>query len=476
MVSLKIPSSTCKLYRGYRKQKSFVAYDLLWRSGCFAKEENSFVIKNQIKFDNLSFNANRTPLLSIMENVNRLVEKSVMNTRRAGDFVYYKSKRLLTKSLLKKIKLEYINLKNLYNAAKNSQKLILPYLNENYTCAMIDEKPVLYRENDNIFVHPRDRLKNIIGETLDSDYEKMNLFINILNKNSLKELLKKKNDILKNIQASNISSVDCQDFRYSKNEMQRLKILATKYDMINNLLEYNGIFTKDIETLLFSNLKPDTKLGDILPNGDKILACTKTYDREKRAEISSIITFANTIFGYRFKTYAYNTSLISKISKYQKQYLYFSKLENIEAINNLNNKISYEINNSEIGEVYLEIADKNTMIKKMKEENLFSQNQIENLLNDDEKYYYIKNLKNFNINKFYNIAVPLIKCLKEFGNKNNIHKAFLEAQAFYNVKHSPIFLYLKMGCKPISHTREDIEKDIHNGYDYKKNVWLVYEM
>ena len=94
----------------------------------------------------------------------------------------------------------------------------------------------------------------------------------------------------------------------------------------------------------------------------------------------TLITYANTDKGRRFKSYLWNKDLIENVPRYKKLYEHLKRTDNTKGINNLNCKISKFFMNSEVAEVYIETVDRNVMIKKMKEENLFSVQKIEELL------------------------------------------------------------------------------------------------
>ncbi len=450
----------------------------MWRVGALAKEDISKFCLYREKIENLSDSELSQFCSKVLNSVNNIVGKKLVNSKRIGDFVYYSSKNLLTKTLLKIIKLEYFKFKAAQASPvfQKQKNIILPYVNKQYNELNINRKPILYRENDNIFIHPRDKLRSIIGETLMSDANKFKLYNDFIKKKEWKLLIAQKKEIINNIQAYKISSIADNDFKYTKEDIENLKKLAIKYDMINSCLENKGIYTKDIETVIYSNLQPNIGCGDVLPNGDIVLSCGMTYDLQKKFLIPSLITFANTNRGYRFKMYSYNGDAIAKIPAYKKQFEYFTRLENFDAIDLLNQRAAEYINGTEIAEVYAELLGKHDMTEKMKKSQVLPNAKIEELLNYQQKFLYIKNLKNFDIKKFFNVALPLINCLKEFCLINKINKAFLEAECFNNVKHSPVFLYLKVGCKPIFYTKEEMEKELHTGFDYKKNVWFTYEI
>lgn len=450
------------------------AYNLRAKCGVYPSEDLKYYdnVKMHL-FSNYS-NSYSYNFLSLLEKINTIVSQALINTVQRGIFLYYKNNTKITSRLLKKIKFE--NLKfNIIDNINNSNKILyLP--NVNFCIKNKTPKLLQYGKNDSYFIHPREKLNYIIkGYNNENNFSQK--YARMLDNISLQELIKKKNNVIKKIISYLDKSDDTYDFIFSKDELNKIQILAKKYDTIEHLLISNGINTSSIEALIFNkiplnNLAP----GNKLPNGDIIIKRTQIYDKQKKANTDAILTFANTDRGYRFKAYKYNKNVYKLISTIEKKYNYYIQTNNLKDINNLNAKLSQLIKDNEIAEVYLEEYSQKEMKKLISEDNSVPVNILEKVLQNNEKYYYIKNLKNFNLQRFQNVSVPLINCLKEFGKLNNIKKVFIEALAFNNVKHSPVFLYLRMGCVPISCQKKDLEKFLHSGYDYKKNVWLMYEL
>lgn len=417
------------------------AYDLAIKSGVFSIEQYT------AKQENLTHkNISKQEFLS---NVNNIIENTFSQTKKMGSFLLYKADKHISTKLLKKLKLE---------------RLKMDFDNET--------KPLPYRENDSYLIHPRNNIKYIIGENTNKNFCNIKNLTKLYSKVPVKKLLINKNNILRQLSVyTNYNFFP--DNTFYNNELQNLQNLADKFDAITNILIKKHIFTENIEYLLYSNISKELKIGSFLPNKDKIIDFSQIYNKKNKSYQKTFITTTKTDRGIRFKTYLYD-DIIDNITKYRKQYNHFINTNNIKEINNLNNKMYSIIKNSEIAEVYIEICDKNEIQKKMNESGLINPKNIETLLENENKFYYIKNLKNFNNKIFYNSSHSLIKALKKFGENNNIKKGFLEALAFNNSKHSPVALYLKVGCKPISENEEILKAKISKGFDYKKNVWFVY--
>lgn len=399
------------------------------------------------------------------ENAFNLMEKILPETERREGNLFYKFSTKISNKFMEKIRRVFYDSSSLDKTAE----LVVPE-----SCSM---KKISNMHSDDIISHNRDLIRNIIGTSTASSFLHMNKYRKLLSGSYLCNLFSQKSKII-NIFAKYLSkSRGNYDFVYTKDEIKYLRNLAVKYDAINNLMEENGIRTKEIETLLFSNIKPLSK-GMLLPNNDVIISKTSVFDKQSGGQKPAIITFANTNLGYRFKLYRSIEGLIEKKDKIKKQFYYFLKTDNTKAINNLNKKIANEISSTGIAEVFVDVNTRATMLKKMEEGGL-SKDIIESTLIDDEKFYYLHNLRNFNPQRYFNVSKILILELKKFGNVNNIKTAIIEALAYANVKHSPVGLYLRAGCIPLSETREKIEKQIYknpSGFDYKKNVWLKYNI
>ena len=55
------------------------------------------------------------------------------------------------------------------------------------------------------------------------------------------------------------------------------------------------------------------------------------------------------------------------------------------------------------------------MQNEMRESKILTDERINNILGNEEYFYYVHNLKNFNFKKYYNVSLILIRGLKDVG-------------------------------------------------------------
>ena len=449
------------------------AYNLRAKCGVFASSDLKYCDNLKSQLTNKSLEQQQNQFFTLLEKINKIVENTLTGTIRKGKFLYYKDNEHISSALLKKIRFESFKSKVICNMYNFKESVHLPYINAN--SEETSPKILQYRTPDFYIIHPRERINNIIK---DNDINCNQAFAKMLTGTPLSKLLNIKNNIVKELVVFLNKSNKSYDFIYSKDELNKIKLLANKYDTIENTLVNNGINTKFIETLISNQENKNLKIGDKLLNGDILIKNIKVFDKQKNSAINAILTFANTDRGYRFKIYKYDKNFFTQAPEVIKQYKHYIMTNNINGINRLNLKIKGNIKDSEIGEVFVDKNNRQSMQNEMRESKILTDEKINNILGNEEYFYYVHNLKNFNFKKYYNVSLILIRCLKDFGLINNIHKAYLEAQAYGDIKHSPIALYLYSGCNPISEKIKDIEKDIYNHkeYDYTKNVWLEYKI
>lgn len=429
-------------FKNNSKNKILNAYDLAIKSGVFSKDDYNKYKK--YKFACITKD-------EFLVNINNIIEKTFAQTKKMGKFLLYKKDKQIPKGILQKLKIERLKM--------NLNKEI---------------KPLPYRENDSYLIHPRNKIYYIIGENTNNDLCDIKKIIKLYSKVPLSQLLIKKDKILKQL-CSYTKYNFFPDNIFSNSELKKIQILVNHFDAIKNILTKNHIYTENVECLLYSDISGSLETNAVLPNKDKIIGFSRIYNKNTKSYQKTFITTSITDRGIRFKSYLYNP-MIENITKYKKMYNHFLNTQNVNDINNLDTKIFNIIKNSEIAEVYIEVCDKNEMRKKMKNSELLDEKNIENILGDENEFYYIKNLKNFNNKIFYNSSITLIDALKNYGKNSNIKKGFIEALAFGNSKHSPVALYLKVGCKPITESEENLKAKISEGFNYKKNVWFVYNI
>lgn len=396
------------------------------------------------------------------------MESTIEDTKRVGTNLFFKYSPKISNKLLSKVRQAYIIPPN----SETKTEVNLPFLNQNYILTEQNKKNSRCPYQENLFISKRDLLRNIIGPITNHHKDMVVKCKKKYDKTDLKSLVLQKHKILKTLSEYLNRSDYSYDFKYTRKEITFLKRLAANYDAIDRRLYEQKIRTREIDTLLFSDNSALPQSGELLPNKDIMLSTTSVYDKKLKKDIPAVLTFSNTDQGCRFKMYKFDKTLFENKAEYKKQYFHFLNTANMSGINALNKKIAASMLNTEIGEVYVDINNKYDMQKKMEESKLFSPQKITTLLEDCDSFYYLHNLKNFALDRYYDISKPLISCLKLFGENNNIKTTFLEALAYNNVKHSPVALYMHAGCKPLT---ESIE-DKCTTFDYTKNVWLMYKI
>ena len=135
------------------------------------------------------------------------------------------------------------------------------------------------------------------------------------------------------------------------------------------------------------------------------------------------------------------------------------------------------LENDEIAEVFFECKKRENIREDFPDTNLLPDKKIDEIWEDGNNYIFIRNLKNYDGNKYYYVALPLIKILKNIVEQNHLKNVLINAFAYNNVKHSPAALYLRAGCKPVSHTEEEIQEILDSeekGYD--KSIIFMYKI
>lgn len=470
---VKPKSNRYLLSKDFNKIKYTTSLDLAYKSGLFAKED-SYVfnnISNNIK--EFSSNELKNLINETKQKINLLIKNFGFTNKEGSFFLFCSYTNNLTKKILKELRLKNTELSVYKNelAEKQKESFILPYVNKTVTTSE-NLMPYLFNNDDTFFNHLREKLKTIIGENVQSDFLSISKKCDYYSNFTCKDLIKEKFKILQ-IFSNYLNTENSIKYKYTKDEISSLRLYAHKYDAINHLLEKTGIETKSIEKILFSGLNSEFKEGDILPNGEQILYLTKTYDKNSKKNIQSVIMYCNTDIGQRFRIY--NSELITKLKSYVKNFMSLIEKGDTEQINLMNKQIDKLLKNIKIAEVYLESLNKEEMENRMRDSNLFSEETINDLTKNKENFYFVKNLKNFNIKKYYNVAPTLVKYLKEFVEINKIDEVYLEALSFNNINHSPAALYLKMGATPITISAEELRNRIYEKtLDYKENIWFKY--
>jgi hypothetical protein len=235
---------------------------------------------------------------------------------------------------------------------------------------------------------------------------------------------------------------------------------------------------RDIEKInYFSSFHSDIKKGSILPNSDILIDKIKIMDLKLNKKIQAIITYSNTNLGHRFKIYRYNESITEQNLKNQKLLKKYILNNQFDKISSLNEKCKNFMQDDEIAEVFMECKCKDDIREIFKDKNLLSDENLKILWEGGENYIFVRNLKNYDVKRYSNVSFPLIKILKNIGEANNLKNIFINAYAYNNIKHSPAAMYLKAGCIPVSHTKEEILNILKSeDKGYNTPILFVYKI
>lgn len=401
------------------------------------------------------------------------IAKNNLKTAYCGRLnVFYKKEEDILPQLLHMLKLEYFKYKLYLDELikKEKKPITLPYINKTLPTNTI-KGIQLYNDENWLLEHPREKIKEIIGENIASDNKKIIKTANLYSNSSITNLLKLKFE-LNNSLAESYHRFSNKKILEDFTEIKKIKDLALKYDSINFLLESNNIHSCNIESILNSSINLNANEGNVLSNKEIVLKKIEINDKELKKKIPAIITYLNTDKGLRFRIY--NIDINKELI--QNKIKHYIKTENFSEINSINSRINTFINNIKIGEVFIEKLDYSKLKKEMDSNPISKYEDLREWSNKTENFdaYYIKNLQNFNPKKYYGIAKTLINTMKEFGKINNIKKAIMESMSFNNATHSPTYLYMRAGCVPISNNNDSLIKQYQNNdkLDIKKPIWL----
>lgn len=448
------------------KPKYAYARDLINSSGLLTKEDLAKVRTIQSRFANISSSEIIEKLAQNNNEINRIFQQFFSNTNMISTMLIYSTIDKITKKLLHKIKSYKLNQFSLstLNAVNTARTITLYPSNVEYTLSKHNQKQLPVSTKEPLFIHPRDIIQNIIGFQNSDNIKKESA--KIYTKQNPQYLIEMQQSILKEFSEYIRKKGNTQNFVYTNADFQQLKSLIVKYDTLCNTLAQHNISVKSIETMLFHPLMPDKiNIGDILPNSDIIIDKTKVFDLEEKKKIPVIMTFANTNSGYRLKMYRYDEEIPKLINKIKKQYNLYIKQHRYDKINDLNTYCSKFIKSSEVAELFFQEKSYDEMFEILHNTNLISDDTIKQHLASNirnKNFVFLRNLKNYNINKYYNVSLPLIKNLKSIILNNDFGDCFINALAYNNVKHSPAGLYLRAGCEPISHSKEEIMTMLRN--------------
>lgn len=301
----------------------------------------------------------------------------------------------------------------------------------------------------NAYIHPEDKALLAFGGYLKEDVKRIEKYQNRLKKYDNQILLLEKINILeKLIRIQNGNSIYFEG-SFSKKELKKMKILACKYRALNNILKSRGIFSKNIESILFA---PDIPTS--IQKGDYIGGLGYVVNRIKMDNEDFTIIFSETN-----KNYSFNLYKTSEINKKDKLLDMLPNEINLEEINKLDelakNLIREKTEN--ISQIRFQVLN-NEQKQAFKTNNVIEDTSLDEIFDNEDTCFYVNNFIN-NYPKKYGkagkiIGIQLLKFLKE----RDCTPIFLTARAYNGSTHSPVSLYLRAGFKPLSHTASELQE------------------
>lgn len=319
-----------------------------------------------------------------------------------------------------------------------------------------------------IYIHPEDKAIMAFGGFLKEDVKTIETYCRNFQKYDNQKLFNEKFKILKQLTELQQGNKIYFEGSFSEKELNKIKLLTGKYRALNNIQKSRGIFTKDIETILFApDIPTEIKKGDYLGGLGYVV------NRIQMDNEDFIITFSEIN-----KTNTFNMYKVSELNKKEEFLKLLPQKPSIEKLNELN-KVATEIlsNNSElISQIGFRVLNgKNA--KNIKIDDNINDESLNRLLENETNYFTIYDFNNYS--KKYGkagkiIGIQLLKFLKD----QNCLPIFLTAQPYNGSTHSPVSMYLRAGFKPISHTLEEIQEKMSKNmsrYPYTEKVEFYLE-
>lgn len=345
--------------------------------------------------------------------------------------------------------------------------------------------PQLPMHTNSLLEHPIDKALFLVGQFTEKELKLVNKKTLAQRHLSTGELLSEKKIILNEL--TSILNRPNKNFygAFNNKELKKIKNLSLNYSSFNKELIQRGIYSKDIESVLFNsnNKLSGREIGENIDGCGFIIRKSKTYDKELQGECPTLTVFSDTSSKKIIKMVKIDENFENEVAKFKEDYERFcdSTLTNNNdwqvKMSSFNEKaksiiekekklvvseISFSILDKKLAEVFIDEMPKplknNDILKVVQENNLFP--LVIDYINHDTQRYP---------NGGQDVSMSLLHLLF----KHNCPTLLIKALAI-NSNRSPVGMYLKIGFEPVSHTKEKIVEQILDpkGFDYKEPVWL----
>ncbi len=303
------------------------------------------------------------------------------------------------------------------------------------------------KENNNRLEHPEDKSIRAFGGYLKDDLEQIKSLHKTFLKWNNNRIIREKLKILDKIVNLHNGHKIYFEGSFTNKELDNIKELAIKYRALNDVQKSRGLFTKNIETLLYAQPIPEN-----IKKGDYAEGIGYVVNRIKMDNEDFIITFSEINKTYTFSLYKLNelnntTNILENIPK----------TLSIEDVNDLNKQAKSVIDSEKEIIAQIGFQVKSDGYKNLKHSNNYNDKNLKQILDNNTDYIYISDFSNNYPHKYCKagkiIGIQLLKFLKE----RNCFPLFLTADTYKGSKHSPVSMYLRAGFKPISYSVEELK-------------------
>lgn len=467
--------------------------NLLQKLGSAISKEDFNRINKQVSSLLRHYNNDNFPeLMKLSENKShqllQLIENSGVKTRNEDGIIKYSDETDKINALLRKkiqnIRIQQVAIREAVKHCKPSEILTnSPSIGDWFKG--FEKTPQLPMQASSLFEHPVDKALFLVGQFTEKELKLLNKKTIFLGHLSISELLKDKKRILTEL--ISILNRPNKSFygAFNNKELKKIKSLSLNYSAFNKELIQRGIYSKDIESILFNsnNRLSGRKIGENIDGYGFVIRKSKTYDKESQGECPTLTVFSNDSYKKTIKMVKIDEDFEKEVANFQENYERFcdSTLINNNDLqvkmSSFNEKaksiiekekklivseISFSMLNKKLAEVFIDEMPKplknNDILKVVQENNIFP--LVIDFINHDTQRYP---------NGGQDVSMSLLHLFF----KHNCPTLLIKALAI-NSNRSPVGMYLKIGFEPISHTKEKIIEQILDpkGFDYKEPVWL----
>ena len=432
-----------------------------------SKEDFKTIEKNKKKYDSLSkkelTELKNKKTQEYIENFKNLSLPSIEKDSKT--FYHLDSSKISTKKRdsLKKIFLKIYSINCLIN--KETPLVLkqpLSFIFDNTNLGVPRAKL-----SSDIYVHPEEKASRCFGCFVKEDIHKMRKLEKEFSKKNLNQIFKLKKEILQELNSLCSENKTSFENTFSQKELDNLKAISIKYHALNNVQKEKGVFTKNIETLMFTpKITNEIKKGDYIDDIGLVINKIKIQDEDY------IITYINERNNQHMLK-MFNLKNLKKNNIWSNFPLENTSKKELNKMNNSAQNIikDKKVLTAHIGFTILNKDYKGFVEKYNKKEN----KDIQKIFNNEKYFYFIHDFLNIDRKKNSKagkiLGIQLLKLMQE----KDLTPIFLEAINSFGSKHSPVSLYLRAGFTPYTFDKKTIEDVMNqNNSEFPTNVPVLF--